>query len=263
MNPLARGGPTLPVASSNLINGKMRFPCDKTKSPCVTADYAKFNFTSGKNHRLRLMNTGAAAIQKFAIDGHNMRVISNDFMPIVPYNTSMVALGVGQRADVIVYGSGKPNDLAWMRSNDVACSINDGTLTEALGVIYYEKSDHASLPTAGANQGPTASTSIRDCANDPLTKTVPAYPLAVDPNPVVGTFNITLKSNGTNLLFYFNQNSLKIDYSDAILAAPSVSDKLAQQPSLWFPEGTDFTNKATNASSVSHLILHAPESTCS
>jgi hypothetical protein len=37
----------------------------------------------------------------------------------------MVSLGVGQRADVIVYGSGKPMDKFWMRSNIV-------------GVYYWE-----------------------------------------------------------------------------------------------------------------------------
>ena len=31
----------------------------------------------------------------------------------------MIALGVGQRAGVIVYGSGKPEDKVWMRSNIV------------------------------------------------------------------------------------------------------------------------------------------------
>jgi FtsP/CotA-like multicopper oxidase with cupredoxin domain len=65
------------------------------------------------------VNTGSNAVQKFAIDGHVMQVISNDFMPVEPYNTSMIALGVGQRADVIVYGSGKPEDKVWMRSNIV------------------------------------------------------------------------------------------------------------------------------------------------
>jgi hypothetical protein len=97
-----------------------------------------------------------------------MQVISNDFMPIEPYNTSMVSLGVGQRADVIVYGSGKPTDKVWMRSNIVgmyssgnfvtdktsansrqACSVNDGQLTEALAVIYYEQADTTQLPAEG------------------------------------------------------------------------------------------------------------------
>jgi FtsP/CotA-like multicopper oxidase with cupredoxin domain len=38
-------------------------------------------------HRLRLTNAGAEAIQKFTLDGHNMTVIANDFVPIIPYQT--------------------------------------------------------------------------------------------------------------------------------------------------------------------------------
>lgn len=74
MNPLSKGGPALPTANSNLINGKMRYDCSQTKLSCETAAYASFNFTSGKNHRLRLMNTGSGAVQKFSIDGYTMQV---------------------------------------------------------------------------------------------------------------------------------------------------------------------------------------------
>jgi FtsP/CotA-like multicopper oxidase with cupredoxin domain len=49
-------------------------------------------------------------VQKFAIDGHTMQVIANDFKPVVAYNMSTIALGVAQRADVIVYGCGKSSD---------------------------------------------------------------------------------------------------------------------------------------------------------
>ena len=94
-------------------------PVRKDQAGLQDGGLQTFTFISGQNHLLRLVNTGSNAIQKFAIDGHSMQVISNDFMPIEPYNTSMVSLGVGQRADVIVYGSGKPTDKFWMRSNIV------------------------------------------------------------------------------------------------------------------------------------------------
>jgi FtsP/CotA-like multicopper oxidase with cupredoxin domain len=77
-----------PVSDNNLINGKMNFDCstmaagDTTK--CTNnAGLSKFKFTTGKTHRLRLVNGGAEAIQRFSIDGHNMTVIANDFVPVV------------------------------------------------------------------------------------------------------------------------------------------------------------------------------------
>lgn len=207
------------AANSNLINGKMRFPCNETKLACETASYSAFNFTSGKNHRLRLMNIGGAAVQKFSIDGHTMQVIANDFMPIEPYNDTVIALGVGQRADVIVYGSGKTGEKYWMRSNIVACSINDGVLTEARAVIYYQGANTDSLPTAPANQGPANSTSVMSCGNDPLTSTVPTYSLAAETPSVTKEIDIALKSNGTHMLYYMGNNSFRANFNNPILSA--------------------------------------------
>lgn len=85
-----------PASDNNLINGKMNFDCGNLpKSQCVpNAGLSKFQFTSGKRHLLRLMNVGIQGIQKFSIDGHNMTVIANDYIPVQPYTTNIVTLGV-------------------------------------------------------------------------------------------------------------------------------------------------------------------------
>lgn len=88
VKPLAEGGNPAPASDNNLINGKMNFDCstvakgDTTK--CTSnAGLSKFKFTTGKTHRLRLINAGAEGLQRFSIDGHTMTVIANDFVPIV------------------------------------------------------------------------------------------------------------------------------------------------------------------------------------
>ena len=84
-----------PVSDNNLINGKMDASCvNNTKSSSCAEDLAKFSFSSGKKHRLRLINTGIQSIQQFKIDGHKMMVIANDFTQIEPYETDVVTLGV-------------------------------------------------------------------------------------------------------------------------------------------------------------------------
>lgn len=54
----------------------------------------------------------------FSIDGYNMTVIANDFVPVQPYVTDLVTLGTGQRTDVIVKAIGKPTDSVFMRLTD-------------------------------------------------------------------------------------------------------------------------------------------------
>ena len=97
-----------PASDNNLINGKMNFQCpdstsNSTTGPCVNnAGLAKFSFESGKKHRLRLINTGVAGIQKFSIDNHNMTIFANDFIPVEPYTTNIVTLGVSTKSQRMV-----------------------------------------------------------------------------------------------------------------------------------------------------------------
>lgn len=66
----------------------------KGTSCTPNAGISKFKFTTGKTHRLRLINAGADAVLKFAIDNHTMTVMANDFVPVKPYTTDVVTLGV-------------------------------------------------------------------------------------------------------------------------------------------------------------------------
>lgn len=84
-----------PASDNNLINGKMNYKCGNVTGTCNSnAPLAKFQFTSGKIHRLRLINTGSAGLQKFSIDNHTLTVIANDFTPVEPYDTTVVTLAV-------------------------------------------------------------------------------------------------------------------------------------------------------------------------
>lgn len=79
-----------------------------------------------------------------------MTVIANDFVPIVPYETNVVSLGVGQRADVIVKATGKPTDAVWMRSNmSTQCSITQQPY--ALAPIYYSQANTSGTPRTVAH----------------------------------------------------------------------------------------------------------------
>lgn len=154
--------PLPPFSDNNLINGKMNYDCglllDKNTQCTSNSGLSKFKFQSGKTHRLRLINTGAEGIQYFTIDGHNMTIIANDFVPIVPYTTDVVTLGVGQRSDIIVTATGAPNSTYWMRSN-LSAVCDAPNQPYALAAIYYEDADTTAVP----HTSPTAFTPV--CAN--------------------------------------------------------------------------------------------------
>jgi FtsP/CotA-like multicopper oxidase with cupredoxin domain len=210
-----------PASNNNLVNGKNNYPCQNTTLECTpNAGLAKFKFESGKKYRLRLINPSSESTQKISIDGHKFTVIAQDFVPIVPYETDLITLAIGQRTDVIVEATGTSKDSFWFRSTlgvgPQACSLPDGISPNAMAVIYYEDADPDTIPT-------TTSTITEDriftCSNDPLTQTVPLFPISAD---VVGdlhteTLNIDFGNNGTNFIWTVNAISTRVDYGLSLL----------------------------------------------
>ncbi|KAG8164889.1 hypothetical protein KVR01_005164 [Diaporthe batatas] len=190
-----------PNSNNNLINGKMNFDCSLATdgTPCVSnAGVSKFRFQPGKAHRLRIINGGSAGLQYFSIDEHEMTVISNDWVPIEPYNTTWLTLGVGQRHDVIVYGKTESDaDRAyWMRANlSTVCALP--LQPYALAGIYYneEDFDKNTTPSSAAQD---FDPSPLNCGNEPLTKTTPrtVVPAVTDPDTTI-EIDITYAINAT------------------------------------------------------------------
>ena len=53
------------------------------------------HFERGRRYLLRLINTSVDTSFVFAIDNHKIQVIGADFVPIVPYMTNHVVVGIG------------------------------------------------------------------------------------------------------------------------------------------------------------------------
>jgi len=79
---------------TGLINGKNMFN--------GSGEYSTFTFTPGKKHRLRLVNTSTNTHFKFWIDEHVITVMSADFIPVQPYNTTVLNIAIGT-----IFQSGK------------------------------------------------------------------------------------------------------------------------------------------------------------
>lgn len=209
-----------PASDNNLINGKMDFDCSisTTSNKCTNnAGVSKFQFTSGKTHLLRIMNTGTQSTQKFSIDNHMMTVIANDFVPIQPYKATVVTVGVGQRTDVLVKGTGKPTDIVWMRSNLAQGQCNEPARNPlALASIYYEHANTTGVPSANS----TAQVDTTDpCSNDDLAEQVPAMKQTPPSTPAKTiNMNVDFAMNATgHLLWRINNQTFRGDYNSPTL----------------------------------------------
>lgn len=176
-------------SDNNLINGKMTFDCSKATDGrrCThNVDIAKFRFKRGRTHLLRLINAGAAGLQRFSIDGHRMTVIANDFVQVQPYETDVVTLGVGQRAHVLVTADGR-RDAYWMRSS-ISTRCSWANHPHAWAAIYYDDADTDRDPQSTSWDVPDPGT----CVNDDLSLTEPVMKLHL-PKPDL-TIDMVMKS---------------------------------------------------------------------
>lgn len=103
-NAASTSGP--PTANNGLINGLNVYQDGGSRF--------ETNFKSGKSYRLRLVNTAIDTMFKFGIDNHTLTVIAADLVPIVPFETEMLSIGIGQRYDVVVKADQAPGNY-WMR----------------------------------------------------------------------------------------------------------------------------------------------------
>lgn len=202
-----------PASDNNLINGKGFADCSTVTGPCTpNAGLAQFQFVAGKTHRLRLINAGSEAIQKFSIDGHTLQVMALDFVPVVPYETTVITLGVGQRADVIVKATGQPADAYWMRSTISTCS--KGKQPNALALVFYQNADKSISPPSTAQPDTTDA-----CSEGTLGNVTPFYSLTPTATPEKTIeIDITVGRNSSgNFLWSLNNSTFRTDYSNPVL----------------------------------------------
>lgn len=203
-----------PASDNNIINGKGSTDCESVSGTCTSnAGLPQFQFQTGKKHRMRLINAGAEAIQKFSIDNHDLTVIAIDFTPIVPYKTTVLTLGVGQRMDIIVEATGSPTDSVYLRSSISRCSKY--RQPNAFGLVYYPDADQGVLPSSNAQVDNTD-----PCAEENIARVVPAWKSSAGQPQKSSEIDVTVSRNDAgNFLWAMNNNTFKADYNHPSLQA--------------------------------------------
>ena len=130
--------------------------------------------------------------------------------------TDTYDIQVGQRTDVVVEATGDPGEVVWMRSK-----ITSGACTEpasqplALAVIYYEGAQISSLPS---NDSVAQIDTTPPCLNDPLSDSVPMYPIAAVDTDTTVTMNVAVAVNATgHIVWTINDSAFEADWNNPIL----------------------------------------------
>ncbi|KAG9787986.1 Laccase [Exophiala dermatitidis] len=138
--------------------------------------YGRTSLTKGKKYRLRLINTSTNDNFKVGLDGHNFTVITADFVPIVPFTTQWLFLGIGERYDVII-NANQPVGSYWFHVvPQSGCSSNSNT--NALSIFSYVGANSTTPSNATRTNVPPGGP---DCS-DPNKNLVPYVKLNVPDN---------------------------------------------------------------------------------
>lgn len=115
----------------------------------TTGKYLKTTLTTGKKHLLRLINTSVDNAIRVSLDGHQLQVITSDFVPVQPIFVDSLLLHIGQRYEVIITANQTAGNY-WFRAEaeTMGCmSYNDGV---GLGIFSYSTVKKVATPTTSS-----------------------------------------------------------------------------------------------------------------
>ncbi|OAA80248.1 Multicopper oxidase, type 3 [Akanthomyces lecanii RCEF 1005] len=156
---LNHGPPTL---ANGLLNGTNTW----TRNGATLGKRLAVPVNTGESYRIRLINGAIDTHFKFTIDNHTMTVIAADFVPIVPYQTTVLDIAMGQRYDIVVEAD--QASLAsnfWMRAIPQSSCSSNANADDIRGIMYY------------GTEPNTPSTTCYDykdaCVDEPMARLVP------------------------------------------------------------------------------------------
>ncbi|KAI2609132.1 multicopper oxidase [Hypoxylon fragiforme] len=194
-----------PVLETGLINGTNVWDNGGSRF--------EVSFTSGTSYRLRIVNSALDTHFKFSIDNHTMQVIASDLIPIQPYNTTVLNVGIAQRYDVIITADqASVADNFWLRAVPQSACAENGNADDIRGIVTY--ADVSSTPTTSGYN----TTEFGDSCDDETSNLVPYVSKTVGS---AGSFTNEEASIAIiNSLFRWtlNSTSMLVDWANPTLA---------------------------------------------
>ncbi|KAJ5701099.1 extracellular dihydrogeodin oxidase/laccase [Penicillium malachiteum] len=230
----ATDGP--PTAPNGLING--------TNTWGDKGSRFETTFKAGTRYRMRVLNAAADQHFRFMIDNHTLEVIANDFVPIHPFNTTQLSIGMGQRYDVIVTAKELSSANFWLRAiPQEACSETDAT-SKVKGIIRYDNSSTAD-PTTSAYEYTDS------CSDEDSSGLIPYLQVNASDTYVYGEREeVEIQVTDDAMLWLMNKTSFDTqwEYPTLMQVAENNQTWLARQRVIHLPEANKWV----------YFVIHSP-----
>lgn len=209
-------------------------------------------FEAGKRYRLRLVNAAADNHFRFMIDAHSLMVIAADFVPIIPYETKDLSIGMGQRYDVIVEAKNTTGKDFWLRAYpQESCSETDA-LDNIKGIIRY---------SADSTDGPSSSAwNYTDSCADELSSNLVPY-LALNASDVSHYNNdetVGVQVTDNALLWIMNSTTFRTAWENPTLLqlAKGYNDWTAKEQVVALPDADKWVYMVVHSAFAQDHPMH-------
>ncbi|KAH6874866.1 multicopper oxidase [Thelonectria olida] len=192
-----------PTSDTGLINGTNIWVAEDNVT--TTGERFKLKFESGKSYRLRLVGAAIDSHFKFSIDNHTMTVISADLVPVEPFVTDTIQVGMGQRYDVVIKADQADLcDNFWLRAVPQSdCSQNHHG-DNVKGIVYY--GDEPSTPETYPHDTETT-------CEDNTSDLIPVVPHQVDHADWTDVESASVSNQSLGLFkWYLNSTTMVLDW---------------------------------------------------
>lgn len=172
---------------------------------------SRFNmtFVAGTRYRIRLINGAIDSHFKFMIDNHNMTVIASDLVPIVPYDTQILSIGMGQRYDIIVTATETSGNF-WIRAiPQTFCSDNDNS-DNIKGILMYDETDTTEPTTSGYDYDD-------NCDDEDMSDLVPYYAMDAGDEASEDDFAVTVGYSSNVFKWYMAGTTFEVEWDNPTL----------------------------------------------
>ncbi|OHE99327.1 multicopper oxidase [Colletotrichum orchidophilum] len=197
-----------PTLDNGLINGTNVYGDDNSTSQ--TGYRYNVTWESGTSYRLRLINSAIDTHWKFMIDNHTLEVIASDLVPITPYKTTVLNIGIAQRYDIIVTADqADVADNFWLRAIPQSACSDNSSPDNIKGIVSY----------TGTITAPTTSAyNYTDSCDDETANLSPYVSKTVDSANWDELETASVSQNSAGLFKWaLNSTSFLVDWADPTL----------------------------------------------
>jgi FtsP/CotA-like multicopper oxidase with cupredoxin domain len=141
-----------------------------------------------------------------------MTVVSADFVPIIPYTTDYLSIGIGQRYDVIIEANATVNNYWFRATVQTTCSASNPQVLNIKGIVRYFGATNTSDPTS------TVGTMSDSCLDEPLASLVPVVAKSVASSDLSTAQEVEVSIAVTTVFKWtLNGISVQIDWANPTL----------------------------------------------